>query len=86
MGCRRADDKSALVRIVSLDGAYIIDVAQTAPGRGAYLHPGCGALALRRRAIPRALHVAGGSSGQLASLVAAVDAGASAEATGRPFA
>lgn len=49
-------------------------VSRTAPGRGAWLHPGCGALALKRRAIPRALRVAAGDPAGLASVVEQVDA------------
>lgn len=42
--------------------AVVPDTAGTAPGRGAHLHPTieCLELAVRRRALPRALRVQGG--------------------------
>jgi predicted RNA-binding protein YlxR (DUF448 family) len=48
------------------DLAVVPDPRGTAHGRGAYLHPttGCLALAERKRAFPRALRVAGGLSTQ----------------------
>jgi len=42
------------------------------------LHPGCGAQALRRRAVPRALRVASGDLDGLVEAVALVDADGSA--------
>jgi len=71
VGCRRTDDAAALLRVVRTDGGYA--VSRTAPGRGAWLHPGCGALALKRRAIGRALRSDAGDSAALAELVALVD-------------
>ena len=35
--CRKKADKSELIRIVRLDGKYVIDEDQKAQGRGAYL-------------------------------------------------
>lgn len=49
-------------------------VSRVAPGRGAWLHPGCGALALKRRAIARALRADVGDPARLAAVVAGVDA------------
>lgn len=49
-------------------------VGRTAPGRGAWLHPGCGALALRRRALGRALRGDPGPPDAVAAVLAAVDA------------
>ena len=60
VGCRRKAEKSELVRLV-WQQAVVVDRAQRAPGRGAYLHPGpdCVALAVRRRSLGRALRVTG---------------------------
>jgi predicted RNA-binding protein YlxR (DUF448 family) len=57
VGCRRRAAKSDLLRVVAVDGVLVADRRGGLPGRGAYLHPdsGCLALAERRRALPRAL-------------------------------
>ncbi len=57
VGCRRTAPKAALVRLVWDDatGAVVVDQRQVLPGRGCYLHPGCGAQAVQRRAVGRAL-------------------------------
>lgn len=73
MGCRRTGEKATLLRLVFADGEYRLDAPQTAPGRGAYVHPGCGAAALKRKAVPRALR-ASGRPEQLAALLATLDA------------
>ncbi|WP_205739788.1 YlxR family protein [Georgenia sp. SYP-B2076] len=62
-GCRERAPRSALVRLV-LDTAaqrVVVDPGRDAPGRGAWLHPSqeCLDLALKRRALPRALRAAG---------------------------
>ena len=66
LGCRRRDDRSALLRVVaeSYDtGEYVARVVADPrlrlPGRGAWLHPTpeCLDLALRRKAFGRALRV-----------------------------
>lgn len=72
VGCRRPDDQAALVRVARTASGYV--VSRVAPGRGAWLHPGCGAAALKRRAIPRALRAEVGDAQQLAEVVARVDA------------
>ena len=56
-GCRGRDDKAGLIRIVARDGVGVIDPAQTAPGRGVYLHSRvrCLDLAVKRRTLERAL-------------------------------
>lgn len=59
MGCRGQGEKAELVRLVAVGGALVVDAAQRLPGRGAYLHPACAGLALRRRALPRALRAPG---------------------------
>ncbi len=60
VGCRRKAGKSELVRLV-WQQTVVVDPRQVEPGRGAYLHPGqeCLALAVRRRAVSRALRVSG---------------------------
>ncbi|WP_344086037.1 YlxR family protein [Nostocoides veronense] len=64
VGCRQTDSRSVLLRIVAgVDEqghpALIPDPAGRLPGRGAWLHPGfdCLALAMKRRAFPRALRI-----------------------------
>ena len=78
MGCRASADKRGLVRVVGDGTTYSLDPRQIAPGRGAYLHPGCGARALRTRAVQRALRLTPRPSEQLAELLAALDADAAA--------
>lgn len=82
VGCRATADQGDLVRIARTASGY--QVSRTAPGRGAWLHPGCGALALKRRAIPRALKGDAGDPAQLAAVVAEVDALAPAWANQGP--
>ncbi len=62
IGCRGADSRSALLRVVlevGKDGGPVVvpDPERRRPGRGAWLHPGvsCLDLALRRKAFGRAL-------------------------------
>lgn len=69
MGCRQRAAKRELLRVTAGTDATGEPVANpdpegTAPGRGAHLHPttGCYELAVRRKAIPRALRVPGGLS------------------------
>lgn len=68
VGCRKRAPASELLRIVAVeDGTgpdrfrLVPDPARRAPGRGAHLHPdpACLALAKRRRAFGRALHISG---------------------------
>ncbi|WP_098482737.1 YlxR family protein [Georgenia soli] len=63
IGCRGRAPRSALVRLVLDDTTPRVEVdpERSAPGRGAWLHPSreCLDLALRRRAIGRALRAAG---------------------------
>ncbi|MBO0812157.1 MAG: YlxR family protein [Microlunatus sp.] len=60
LGCRGRENKADLIRLVWGDGAIVVDVRQTAPGRGGYLHrtPQCWDRALQRRSLSRALGVA----------------------------
>lgn len=61
IGCRGADSRSALLRVVLGQGehgpAVVLDPERRRPGRGAWLHPAgsCLDLALRRKAFGRAL-------------------------------
>ncbi|WP_300078442.1 YlxR family protein [Propioniciclava sp.] len=72
MGCRRTDDQGAMVRIVR--GPDGLVVSRTGAGRGVWLHPGCGALALKRKALGRALRGDPGPPDAVAALLAGVDA------------
>ncbi|GGF38507.1 DNA-binding protein [Marmoricola endophyticus] len=70
VGCRERATKRELLRVVTgVDAhgdAVVPDPRATAPGRGAHLHPtsACLALAVRRRAFPRALRFSGALSTQ----------------------
>ncbi|MFL6136182.1 MAG: DUF448 domain-containing protein [Frankiaceae bacterium] len=61
MGCRERAPKSILLRVVVVGDAVVPDHRGRLPGRGAYLHPvaACLESAVRRRALARALRVAG---------------------------
>jgi uncharacterized protein len=58
VGCRERAPKAALLRLVWNAGP-VVDVPQTEPGRGAYLHRSveCLERAVRRRSMGRALRV-----------------------------
>ena len=60
-GCRGRAAKHDLLRIVWGGDALLADPRQVVSGRGAYLHvdQGCLELAIRRRALARALRVTG---------------------------
>ena len=60
VACRTRREKAQLIRIVRQpDGSVVIDEAGDLAGRGAYLcaDSDCWALAVRRSALQRALHV-----------------------------
>ncbi|HHV22694.1 MAG TPA: YlxR family protein [Propionibacterium sp.] len=61
VGCRGTAARADLVRLVvdRVAHAVVVDERQCLPGRGAYVHPvpACIDLAVRRRAVPRALRV-----------------------------
>ena len=61
IGCRAQDTPQAMVRVVSVDGAVVVDVDRRLGGRGAWLHPTstCLDAAERRRAFTRALRADG---------------------------
>ncbi|GGS68097.1 YlxR family protein [Streptomyces griseoviridis] len=61
VGCRERAARTALLRIVAVEGECAPDPRGTLPGRGAYVHPTqvCLDQAVRRRAFPRALRVPG---------------------------
>ncbi|GAB2626997.1 hypothetical protein GCM10027168_68390 [Streptomyces capparidis] len=61
MGCRGRAAKADLLRTAAVGDECVPDPRGTLPGRGAYLHPdeACLDLAVRRRALPRALRVQG---------------------------
>ncbi|MBE9928050.1 MULTISPECIES: YlxR family protein [Cellulosimicrobium] len=81
VGCRQRDLRSALLRLVlDRSGAgtdeprLVVDAGRSLPGRGAWLHAStrCLETAERRRAVPRALRVAGPLD--LAAVRAAIEA------------
>ena len=57
IGCRQAAAKPTLVRLAwdAASGRVVVDRGQVLPGRGCYLHQGCGGAAVKRRAVGRAL-------------------------------
>lgn len=68
VGCRERDLRSVLLRLVvdrsgtsTDEPRLVVDAGRSLPGRGAWLHaaPRCLEAAERRRAVPRALRVAG---------------------------
>lgn len=55
-GCRARAPKGELVRLVwDPASGVVVDRRQRLPGRGVYLHPGCGARVLRNRGVGRGL-------------------------------
>ena len=72
VGCRRRDEQSAMLRVAR--GAAGLVVSRTAAGRGAWVHPGCGQVALRRKAFPRALRGDVGDPTMAAAVASEVDA------------
>jgi predicted RNA-binding protein YlxR (DUF448 family) len=61
VGCRTRAPAAQLLRVVARDGVAVPDPDHRLPGRGAHLHRSVQCLdqAERRRALPRALRVAG---------------------------
>ena len=60
VGCRERAAKADLLRVVAVGDVLVPDPRGRLPGRGAYLHPrpGCLALAERRRVLARAMRLA----------------------------
>ncbi|HOA87958.1 MAG TPA: YlxR family protein [Propioniciclava tarda] len=75
VGCRVAAEQDELTRIVVSDGVFSVDAARRLPGRGAYVHPGCVAQAIRSRGVQRTLKVAAVPSDQLDELLRGLAAG-----------
>lgn len=73
VGCRATGEKGELIRIALRDGLFVVDAAQRLPGRGAYVHPGCAARAIRTRGVQRTLRVPPKPSAQLDELLAGID-------------
>ena len=61
VGCRKKGARGDLLRVALLEDNLVPDLAARLPGRGAWMHldQECLALAVRRRALPRALRVPG---------------------------
>ena len=59
VGCRHREPRSALLRVVAIEGELVPDVAQRLPGRGSWVHPttACVEQAVNRRAFTRALRL-----------------------------
>jgi hypothetical protein len=57
VGCRQREPQTKLIRVVLSDNQVILDLTQTAAGRGAYLHQDleCINLAVTRKVLNRAL-------------------------------
>jgi len=57
LGCRRNDNKDALLRVVAVGASCVVDREGVLPGRGAYVHPTrkCILNSLRRNVWPTAL-------------------------------
>jgi len=72
IGCRGRASQADLVRLVWTSDGVRSDPTRRRPGRGAYLHvdPDCLALAVRRRAVGRALRRDGIGSADLAAALA----------------
>lgn len=59
LGCRLRADKSALLRVVAVNGVVVPDSSATLPGRGAWVHPTveCVEKSIARKTFGRALRV-----------------------------
>lgn len=71
IGCRSRTDKSELVRLVLHASELVVDLAQIAPGRGAYVHRSstCVEQAVRRNAAGRALRASNLDASRLTELL-----------------
>lgn len=73
VGCRGRESKADLLRLAIVGGRIIVDVRQTVPGRGAYLHrhPDCWHRAIRQRSVARGLRAVQADSSELFDALAA---------------
>jgi len=55
IGCRSQESSHSLLRVVADAGVIIPDLKRSLPGRGAWVHHQCVAVAIERRAFDRAL-------------------------------
>ena len=57
LGCRRSDNKEALLRVVAVEAKCVVDWEGVLPGRGAYVHPDrkCTVNSIRKGFWPEAL-------------------------------
>jgi predicted RNA-binding protein YlxR (DUF448 family) len=55
IGCRAQESSHSLLRVVADAGEIIPDLKRSLPGRGAWVHYQCVAVAIERRAFDRAL-------------------------------
>lgn len=53
IACRARDDQDRLIRLIRRGDEVIDATSPRLPGRGAYLHPGCFALAEQRQVVRR---------------------------------
>ncbi len=82
LGCRERNHPDDLLRVVVEDGIVIPDPTATRGGRGAWLHPDCLEMAVRRRAFGRALRtVTAPDLSVLSAYVASNSAGAASPST-----
>jgi predicted RNA-binding protein YlxR (DUF448 family) len=78
VGCRRRAPKVELLRIAATTAGAMVDPAQVAPGRGAYVHRDAGcvrAIAARPDVLARALRTGLGSD-ELGRLIDEIETGA----------
>jgi len=55
VGCRQRDSMKHLLKIVSVDKSFLLDLQRKLQGRGAWVHEKCLRLALDRKGLIRAL-------------------------------
>jgi uncharacterized protein len=86
IGCRGRDAKSKLIRLVRKTASIAVDLNQSEPGRGAYLHrkPECLDQAVRRRALGRALRAGAIDGDEFARVVGPFVEGPPVDVYGRP--
>lgn len=55
VGCRQRDSMKHLLKVVSVDGNFLVDAERKLPGRGAWVHENCFEKALDRKGLVRSL-------------------------------